>query len=303
MSTTVEAGAAPRPSRVLAPPPGPQTVLPPLHKRRWPKLLGNLFFLWALAATAVLSVAGSMAAFVALTLFRARRVTWQMTILWARYCMRLAGIRHELVLEHPLPPGPVVFAANHNGTYDILATFDALGPLKEFVFVAKHTVFMYPFIGWHIKLAGYISVNRRNREEAIKSLKAGAKRIREGVSVCIYPEGTRSRDGSILPFKKGPFMLALEAGVPIIPVAIEGALDIQPRRQLYVCPGTVRIICGPPIPTEGLTEADRDDLMRVVRTEVIRMHKRIGGLGGDVDNAIAASGSEGVGKGRDEAMP
>ena len=168
------------------------------------------------------------------------------------------------------------------------------------MFIAKKSVFRYPFIGWHISVQGYIPVNRSNRERSIKSMEAAGARIRSGISVCVFPEGTRSKDGSILPFKKGPFMVAIAAGVPIVPVAIEGALDVNPKRTWYVCPNTVRILLGPPIETAGIGEGERDQLIRHVRSEVIRLHRRIGGLGGDEKNAIAAAGVEGIGRAADD---
>jgi 1-acyl-sn-glycerol-3-phosphate acyltransferase len=227
-----------------------------------------------------------------------RERVWRLTRNWSSNCLGIAGAKVETIFETPLPEGPVIFVANHQGNYDICAMFVGLG--RRFVFAAKKSVFRYPFLGWHISAAGYIPVDRGNREAAIRSLDEAGEKVRAGTSVAFYAEGTRSWDGSILPFKKGPFMFALKAGVPIIPVALEGSLQVNPKRTWYVCPNTIRILVGPPIPTAGLTEKDRDDLIRRVRGEVIRLHRRLGGLGGDEKNHIAAAGFEGIGRAAEE---
>ena len=117
----------------------------------------------------------------------------------------------------------------------------------------------------------------------------------QGASILVYPEGTRAQEGGpILPFKKGPFVMAIQAGVPIVPVAIDGSSRLLPKSSLRVTPGTVRFIMGEPIPTAGLTQDDREDLMRRVRDAIIDLHLRIGGAGGDKGEAVACAGLEGV---------
>jgi 1-acyl-sn-glycerol-3-phosphate acyltransferase len=278
----------------------PTEPLPALRVRRWSKPVGFLFFAWGLFAASVHSVYIVTAAMIGTLLDRTGGAAWWCTLKWASGILYAVGVKVEPHFEAPLPEGPCIFVCNHQSAIDILALFGALP--RRFVFVAKKSVFSYPFIGWHIAVQGYIKVDRSNRESAIRSLEIAGERIRNGVSVCVFAEGTRSKDGSILPFKKGPFMMALQAGVPIVPVAIEGALQVAPKRTWYVCPNTVRVLIGPQISTAGLTEANRDDLMRDVRSTVIRLHRRLGGLGGDEKNAIAASGVEGIGRSIDDEM-
>jgi 1-acyl-sn-glycerol-3-phosphate acyltransferase len=110
--------------------------------------------------------------------------------------------------------------------------------------------------------------------------------VRRGTSLLVYPEGTRSPDGRIQPFKKGPFILAIEAQVPIVPVAVEGSYRILRKHDWSVHPGTIRIRLGEPIPTKGLTVADRDDLVRRVRTAIIAAHLGIGGAGAGEDRGV-----------------
>lgn len=205
---------------------------------------------------------------------------------WARAILAISGVRLEAT-GNVDPGGPAIFASNHQGTYDIFAMF-ATAP-RFFTFVAKTELFRVPIIGWHLWLAGYVPVDRRDHARAVRSLASAGAMIRGGTSIVVYPEGTRSTDGTILPFKKGPFMLALAAGVPIIPVAIQGSERVMRKLELKIYPGTIRVAYGAPIDPKAYGEAGRDALMREVRRQVILLHSQIGGLGGDEQAAIAGA--------------
>jgi 1-acyl-sn-glycerol-3-phosphate acyltransferase len=200
------------------------------------------------------------------------------------------------VVREPLPEvdfgRPHIFVMNHQSMMDIPIAFMTI-PVN-IRFVAKAVLKYVPFLGWYMWATGMIFVDRSNRERALRSLTAAGERIRSGANILAYPEGTRSRDGRIQPFKKGPFVVALKAGVPIVPVAIHGADRCLPSGGFAVRPGTVRVKLGAPIPTAGLTDADRDALMHRVRDALIDLHRSIGGAGGDKEQAIAAVGLEGV---------
>jgi len=200
------------------------------------------------------------------------------------------------VQREPLPDvdwsKPHIFVMNHQSMMDIVVAFMTI-PVN-IRFVAKHVLKYVPFLGWYMAATGMIFVDRSNRERAVRSLEAAGKRIREGANILAYPEGTRSRDGRILPFKKGPFVVALKAGVPIIPVALEGCGRTLPADGFKVRPGVVRVKFGEPISTAGLTDDQRDDLMHRVRDALIDLQVSIGGPGGDKSAAIAAVGQEGV---------
>ena len=219
---------------------------------------------------------------------------WSPLLLWAG-----GATLHVTGKEHLVKGQPYIFVSNHQSTIDIPALFFGLWP-HDFRFVAKKVLQYVPFSGWYMTLAKFVFIDRSNHRAAIKSLKLAGERIRGGVSVVMFAEGTRSENRTILPFKKGPFMLALKSGVPIVPVAIEGALQVTPKRSNTVTPNTVRVVFGKAFETKGLTGARRDELIRNVRASIIRMHRRLGGLGGDVKNAIAASGVEGIGHAIDE---
>ncbi len=211
---------------------------------------------------------------------------------WAPMHWRITGSRMHV---EPLPEfdwsRPHVFLMNHQSALDIPCAFAAI-PVN-IRFLAKHVLKYVPFLGWYMAATGMIFINRSNRREAVKTLRLAGERIRAGSNLFVFPEGTRSRDGRILPFKKGAFVLAMEAGVPIVPVAIEGTLKVLPSDGIWLRRHPIRVKFGPPIETQGLTSKDRDRLVRQVRDAIIQMNLELGGLGGDPDEAIAREGREG----------
>jgi 1-acyl-sn-glycerol-3-phosphate acyltransferase len=214
------------------------------------------------------------------------RFAWSPSILW------LAGVKVEVARRPSLPDGPLVFACNHESALDILALLSVLP--RAVRFVAKRELFDIPIFGWYMRIGGHIEVDRQHHAQAVTSLKAAGRTIRAGTSLIVFPEGTRSKDGHIHPFKKGPFVVAMEAGVPVVPVAISGAGRITPKKQIAVWPGTIRIALADPVDPRAC--ADRTALLTEVRRRVIEMHRSIGGEGGDPLDAVAAPGVEGSSK-------
>lgn len=201
----------------------------------------------------------------------ARRV-WAPVLLWA------GGAKLKIYgLENVDPKRPTVYASNHQSTIDIPTLLVAL-PV-DFRFVAKHQLRWVPMIGWYLWIAGHILIDRSNRSTAVASLAAAGRRIRGGTSIVVYPEGTRSADRYVLPFKKGAFSLAVKAGVPICPVTIEGSGKLMPKNSWRITPGEIRVMIGAPIPTEGLTDRDREALLQKVRAKVVEQSLALGGLG------------------------
>lgn len=214
---------------------------------------------------------------------------WMARRLWSPSSLRLSGVRLEVVREGPLPAGPAIYAANHESALDVFALVMAIpGDLR---FLAKRELFRIPVFGWYLRLAGFVEVDRRDRARALESLRRAAARVRAGTSLVVFPEGTRSRDGRVHPFKKGPFVLALEAGVPVVPIAVVGAGAVTPKSRIEVHPGPIRVVLGEPV--HPASHPDRDGLLREVRRRIIVMHRAHGGLGGDEEDAIAAPGVEG----------
>lgn len=155
---------------------------------------------------------------------------------------------------------------NHQGAYDIFALLAYL-PV-DFKWLAKEELFKIPIFGWAMGAAGYISIDRKGKKKALQSIERAVAKIRDGASVLVFPEGTRSPDGRIHPFKKGGFTLAIKAGVPIVPIAIRGSREVLPRSSLIVKPGKIEIIVGKLIRTDDRSVADRADLMEEVREAI-----------------------------------
>lgn len=173
-------------------------------------------------------------------------------------------------LENVRLDKPQIFAANHVSWFDVWV-LAAVIP-KRYRFVAKKELGLIPLFGTAWKAAGHISVDRSNRASAIRSLEEAGRRLREdNSSVVIFPEGTRSPTGEMLPFKKGAFMLALHSGVEVVPVAILGTRRILPKGGWRVRPGPIIVRFGEPISTAAYSEESRDALVLEVRRRIEAM--------------------------------
>ncbi len=166
------------------------------------------------------------------------------------------------------PATSYIVTPNHQGNADILALMSTL-PLR-FRWVVKKELLRIPVFGWALARTGAISLDRSNREKSIKSLKAAKKKLSGGWSVLIYPEGTRSSDPNLQPFKKGAFMMAIQTGVPILPVTCNGAYHVLPKKTVTFMPGHITVTIGNPIQTKGLTEEDVPELMERTRKEIAK---------------------------------
>jgi len=203
--------------------------------------------------------------------------------LWGNVNLWAAGVKVEVHgLERIDAASSFVYAANHQSWFDIFAI---LGKLPvQFRWLAKAELFQLFMLGPAMRASGYIPIDRSDRRKAFESIRLAAQRIREGTSVVIFPEGTRSLDGVLQEFKKGGFMLALQSQHPIVPISISGSFQILPKRGSWrIHPGRVHMTIGTAIPTEGLTTRDRDALMHQVR-EAIRAHLTVseGGILPDI---------------------
>jgi 1-acyl-sn-glycerol-3-phosphate acyltransferase len=156
---------------------------------------------------------------------------------------------------------PVVLACNHQSMIDVPALFRAVPvPLR---FALKRELAAVPVVGWYSRAMGMVFIDRGNARNARGSLRAAVSRLRGSTAIAAFPEGTRSHDGSVAPFKGGAFQLAIEAGVPVVPVAIAGSGAVLPTTGLFrVRPGTIRLRFGTPLATEGLAQQDRQALAR-----------------------------------------
>ena len=189
--------------------------------------------------------------------------------LWVRANLLVCGVRVRARREAALDPRtPYVFMSNHSTHVDVLAVVAAL-PEFQLRWVAKRELTEVPVFGWALRHAGHVIIDRGDHAEAMRSLRAAREKMRRGVSVMIYPEGTRGPGGgSMLPFKRGGFVLAEEAQIPIVPVAITGSSAVLARRDWRIHPGAIDVVIGAPIPVAGM---GHEEMMRQVRERLEAM--------------------------------
>jgi len=184
-----------------------------------------------------------------------------------RLGLALSGIRYTLTSVQPLPlDRPAVYCANHQSNIDPPLLFEVLHPMMHILYKAELNAI--PVLARAFRMGGFIPVDRRNKEAALRSIDAGAESIRSGSSFLIFPEGTRSRTDQLLSFKKGGFIMAIKAQAPIVPVAIQGGRAAMRRGSRVIHPATVSVQVGQPIETAGLSVEDRDRLIEQVRLAI-----------------------------------
>jgi 1-acyl-sn-glycerol-3-phosphate acyltransferase len=198
--------------------------------------------------------------------FGAKGLLYKLGHFGVRLALTLSGIRFRVAgLEH-VPNGAVVFCANHQSNVDPPILFEALHPQVHILYKAELNAL--PLLARAFRVGGFIAVDRRNKEAAMRAIEAGARSIRSGNSFLIFPEGTRSRTADLLPFKKGGFIMALKAQAPVVPVAVQGGRDAMRKGSRIVRPVTVSIRVGEPIETAGLRVDERDELIARTRARI-----------------------------------
>jgi 1-acyl-sn-glycerol-3-phosphate acyltransferase len=246
-------------------------VIPPFHWWR------TVFFLIPAIAvyTIVLGTLSLLSAFID----RRGRFAHGCARLWSWLILATTGVDVDASgLERLDPTASYLFAANHQSIYDIPILFSML-PLQVRI-LAKASLGRFPFLGWHLARTGHVLVDRSNPGSQI------FRRIRvlmhAGVSLMVFPEGTRSVDGRLARFKGGIFLMAIEAGLPVVPVAIDGSRFVMRKGRLMTCPGRVTLTVLEPIPTAGLARDDARALADRVRQKVL------GAVAGECQKAVAA---------------
>jgi 1-acyl-sn-glycerol-3-phosphate acyltransferase len=226
------------------------------------------FFLVRAPVALVATAAYATAACVAALVDRSGRATREIGGAWSRLLLRLLGVGVRVSGLENVPAGPAVYAANHASALDIFVVFGHL-PV-DFRIVYKRSLSLVPLVGWAIRLGGHVPIDRSNPVRARRSIAAAARRIRGGTSVVVFPEGTRSPDGTVRRFKRGSFGLAIDTGVPVVPVSLVGVKSVVPHGLASVRRGTVGVVLHPPVPVAGRSLDEAEALAEEVRRVVAR---------------------------------
>jgi len=217
-------------------------------------------------ATAVLGTAAAVVGLVS------QRGAARIAHLWGRLCLRLAGVPVKVEgLDHIEAGDRYVIMANHESSLDIVVLLTALPASVELRFLAKKSLFAIPFLGWAMKSAGFIPVDRENRSTAAATLNQTLEEVVHGGSPLVFPEETWTTDGRLLPFARGGFLVSLKSGLPILPVGLEGPRLVLPPNEGVVRPQPVTVRVGEPISTAGLGVSSRSDLIDRTRREIDRL--------------------------------
>ena len=190
---------------------------------------------------------------------------------WSKLLLFISGIPYTVNgLDHLDPDQQYVFTANHESAFDILLVYAALP--HKLVFLAKTELKKIPFLGWAMVLGKHIFVDRKNHKAALASMDIAKDSLKKYPrSIMIFPEGTRSLDGQMKPFKRGGTVLAIETGLPVVPVAICGTFDVTKKGSFNIHPKTIGLVIGHPVPTTGLSIKDRNTVTETLRQQVVNL--------------------------------
>ena len=191
---------------------------------------------------------------------------------WARTILAVSGVSVRLLRGERLPrAGGFVAVANHESFCDILVLLAHL-PL-QLRFLAKRSIFRVPILGWSIRAAGFVPVDRGDKTRSAATVEAALAVLQAGRSLVLFPEETRTRTGELLAFKRGAALLALRSGFPLLPLALAGTRPILPRGSLLMTPGRVVLSVGEPVAVKGRTAKDRDEVTEEVRREILTLRE------------------------------
>jgi 1-acyl-sn-glycerol-3-phosphate acyltransferase len=205
-------------------------------------------------------------------LFNWPNLPFQAGIQTVRLALAIVGLRYVVEGREHMLDRPAIYCANHTSNVEPPLLFAALRRLTPRLHILyKAELRKLPILNLGFDLVGFIPIDRGNREQTTRAVGQAVARLNAGGSFFVFPEGTRSRTGELLPFRKGAFVMALRAGVPIVPIAITGARDAMRKGSPIIRPATVRLRLGPPIETRGVGEDRRDELVHSVRAEVQRL--------------------------------
>jgi len=203
---------------------------------------------------------------------RSGNTSHQISRLWCRLLCKLNGVTVKIDgLENILPDRPQIFVSNHQGYFDIFALSGYL-PV-QIRWVAKASLFKIPFVGWAMKAAGYIPVDRDDRKKAYAAFNKTLGKIKTGCSIIIFPEGTRSEDGEIGLFKKGSNLIASRAKSPMVPITIIGSGDIIKKGSARITPGPIRVVISPAVEPSS-DKKENAAVLESIRNTIVDIHRQ-----------------------------
>ena len=244
---------------------------------RLPKIAGKLWSLWAMFAAAFLVVFFASPAL--LICYFTKEYGWfkRLAMFGAGFWLKMCGVRVIMKgLENLKPDGTYLFVSNHRSYIDTAIVESKLG--RHVGIIAKAELLKVPIWGYGMGFADLMAIDRSNPKRSVETMREAAKKIQEGLSVVVFAEGTRALPDELLPFKKGSFHLAIEAGVPIIPIAIKNSGNLMGKKTGVAQPGTVEAVLLPPINTAGLSrkkdlETLRDTVRAAIANELANNHQ------------------------------
>lgn len=223
---------------------------------------------WAIIATLVLFIPITSAAI----LSRTGNLAFTLSKLWAYTLLIVTNVRPHIIGKEKIRKGQsYIIISNHQSEFDILALVTTLG--IQFRWIIKKELKKAPLFGYTLYKSRNIFIDRSNTIDAIKSINEGINRLPKGASVMFFAEGTRSNDGSIQPFKKGGFIMAIEKGMPILPVTVSGSRKTLPKKSLVFSPGPIEVIVGEPVETSEYSQETILDLIDKTRGIIISNYK------------------------------
>jgi 1-acyl-sn-glycerol-3-phosphate acyltransferase len=229
-----------------------------------------IFTLFRIFVLGLAAIPASLIALVSAPIDRTGRTFHAMARLWSTLILWMFGIKVRTRGTDLLDPlKHYIYVSNHASAFDIPAV--VVGIPDDIRFVLKKELTRIPIWGWALKYGHYITIDRGNARDAIKSLDEAAMRMRNGASVILFGEGTRTRDGNLQPLKRGAFTLAVKAGKPVVPVTINNTFGILPRGSLRVRAADIEIVFDKPISVEGIEGRDGEErLMQQVQVAIAR---------------------------------
>jgi len=238
--------------------------------RRRPHLIGLLLFAWSWLVAGALLLIFAPPVLLLGSLFKRQNWIYWWANWGARNWLRLTGVKvHVSGREHLDPKQPYVFVANHQSYLDAAPLFAFTG--RRVGVIAKKELLNAPILGFGMGFVNVIAIDRSNRERAVETLKIATDRLRSGVSFIVCPEGTRAQPGEMLPFKKGAFHMAVQAGVPIVPIALKNSDVLMGKGTREAWPGTIEMVMMPPVDTSWVkTDDDLDELVTRVQSMIMQ---------------------------------